>query len=679
MNSSSGKLEIFKKYFLEPLGWMLGATILLLFLLSHFQIIKIGSLVNINYLLLGTLSLFTYSLGEWIERLPHKPWSILRFFILSFFSGSIIVLFYVYVAGFEWSRYKRNNFFEGPIVIELIILSILFISSFLIILHFSKEEKKKDEQQKLIEKINKQEWVSFSEFAIYSFGLFVVFMTGMWLRIRELPYLAFWTDESTTVLVAKQIIDGNGQRLLNGEFYDRAVIYHHYLAWFMDNFSFLGLFSSTRLANTPFFIIAFVGIFLLGKYVYSKQAGFVAATLFSFSWISISLFREARFYEMFLAIFILLCFVIINLDHLIGKTKFYEKGISVIEKVTPFVRGKIWLSIWAIVILAAISFDTQSLTIFIIYPVILFGVLLFIFRGNLRSLIISTMGFFMLLLALVIGYGEDFQLSYLFKYPQPDWKQLYADLPFSEFWIFLMANQYNYLIVIGVLIVPLLFYTLKRRDFFIVAIAVGWYSIIALQGYRADVVRYFYPALPFAVIAIGIIFHTYQEAIKEFVPKSVFTAIGIFLIAMTFYGGYVESQSAIERNSRNPLKNSSYDVAMNYLISTGLSGIATFMTDNTFSMTYYLTFNTAPNYVVINSDFVPFDADKKEKYTAARQIDYREITEVPKPAYYIFVYQKDRMGEQFLTILKEMGGKEVYKEGSRMIYYFPKTESKDDR
>lgn len=658
------RLYIFKKHFLVPLGWMLSPTLLILYVLSQFNILSTKNLVDFFTLVLVTLPFFSYSLSEKLRTLSDT-WRFRTYVSsASIFCLCLVFQMYMYLAGFEPSQYIQKSTFINPLELNLLILVILYISAHLTI-SLSRDM---DASTVSLTNTKKSQEDSLAELATYSAAFILTLLGGIFMRIIQLTSLELWIDETTTVLVAKQINAGLGQSLLSGMFYDRAIIYHHYLAWFLDTFSGFDVYIAARVANIPFFFISMLGIFFLGSYVYNKKVGIIASALFSFSWISVSMFREARFYEMFTSLFVILCFLLVRLDDLITKTNWYSKAAGVMRNFgNPELKAKIiFTSIW-ILIIGVICFDTQELVGFILYPLIAVGILIFIFNKDPKSLLITFLSFFTLVAKIAYDNGSNFKLIQLIKYPQPDWKMLQPDKPFGEFFHYLSINQYSYIVVIGVLLLPLLFTTLNRRILYIFSITAGWYSIVAYQGYSASAIRYIYPALPFLTITVAYVLVRYAEALKNGIHRFIFSILILTLVTTTAYGGWVEGNSATERNSKNTAKNANYDAALNYIVSTGALGTATMLTDKGFSTPYYLLLETSPDYIVVNNDTGLLTNDE---YVNSYELDYRDIGKIKKPAYYIFSFPAPSMGPEFIPYLNSIG-KVVYQDKGGLIYYFP--------
>jgi hypothetical protein len=531
-----------------------------------------------------------------------------------------------------------------------------FVSSFIAI-SLSKDR---------IENVN--ETKSNYSFIYYTLGLLTVFFSGLVLRARYLYELNFWIDESTSVLVARQVLDGNNQTLLTGEIYGRAVLYHDYLAWVMDNFSFLGLNTSTRLANLPFYIVIFFGIFFLGKMLANKRVGLIATTLFTFSWISISIFRDARFYEIFVAAFVLLSISLVYIGQVLNKKHLLTEKITNFWKALGSDGFKFIFLLITSTLLFYFCLETQSFIVLILYSFFLFGILLSIFRPGNNGLPIAVVSATTIVLGALYKFADDFQVSYLYKAPQPEWKVIYGDKAFTEFFNYLVTNQHGYLPFFLLISTPLLVCVWNKKLFLVTSIAIGWYSTIALQGYGSEAVRYYYPALPFIMLVVAATFESYYQRVSDIkILKYVWAFMIIVILSLSLYSGIIESNTAEVRGSPNRTKNTAGDQTMEFLVSTGSFDSATMMTDTNYAMNYYLDRGETPDYVVIDSDIQPFARRKIERYTGAKQLDYRDIPQVPKPAFYVL----SNVSSEYNNYIVSIGGVMVFNNKARVVYYFP--------
>ncbi len=503
---------------------------------------------------------------------------------------------------------------------------------------------------------------------------------GLIFRTRFLSSLSFWTDESTSVLVAQRILGGYGQTLADGTVYPRAFMYHHYLAWILEMFNQVHVYISTRLANIPFYIVNSVLVYKIGKHIANRQVALLSSFLFVFSWISISMFREARFYEMFTSFFLLFCYIILRicqyvLSQDLSLIQIMRNTYTTHTSAHVYIQTKnFFVLIMALGILTIVTFDTQKMAFFITYPLMVFGVLVYILKRDIRGIYITACSCIIILLGLITAYGNEFKLSYFIKYPQPYWKMLAQDKPFVQFWNFLLDNQYAYIGVLSILVIPLLLYIHKKNIGvqYVVSVVFGWYVIIAIQGYGSDAIRYFYPVWPLVTILLGLVLYQSIVFFQGF-ARHMMVLMTIFAMLATLYGGAVESRSSLTNESRNVVKNSNYGVMIQFLSERNDFNDAVIITDNTISMSYYIHFGKAPDYIALNSDILPYSSEKKDAYTYAPEIDYRDILklreELRKPIYVMFLYQPTRMGAEYMKYFDSIAEKIYDYRSSRVIYY----------
>ncbi len=204
--------------------------------------------------------------------------------------------------------------------------------------------------------------------------LSAIICVGVYLRVKGIQELSLWVDEVNSIIVSEQIANGHGQTLLSGEPYTRAYVYHHLLAIFLKIFGNPDV--TGRLLNIPFFILSAVYIYKFGRYIKNNTVGLLSAALFSFSWFGISMARDLRFYEMFLSLFLVFSYTL-----MVTLIEYYNLERN--QRIFPTIlrNKKIRTGGIIAVVLGLIAFDTQVQTVLVLYPLIVFGVLLSIFHN----------------------------------------------------------------------------------------------------------------------------------------------------------------------------------------------------------------------------------------------------------------------------------------------------------
>lgn len=499
---------------------------------------------------------------------------------------------------------------------------------------------------------------AYSEGLLYSIGLLLLIIIGLFLRLQDVSNLFFWVDESTTMLVSERIADGKGLTLLSGKFYPRGLIYHHYIALLIKSFG-SNLYLIGRVANIPFYIITITAIYYFGKRISNKATGLVASALFCFSWISISIFREARFYEAWLSAYVLFA---ILLYHLIEKYT-QDKTLTLIN----FIKNSI-PQILLLLLVAIICYDCQELTAFILYPLTAFGLLIFFLKGEIKGVVIAIYAFLLLVLGLFTQY--KFQVfSRLIKQTDPAWKTLYPDTPILGLWNSLLSNDYRYLVFFVILsAIILIVFKKELKVLFLSAFIFAWYFIIAVQGYEVNMIRYYYPIFPFLVIQIAYCFTLSIALLKNdlFKKYTVYFLLTL-LIGYSVFSSVIESNSIATNTSKNVLKNDNFGKEIQFINSTIDINNSTIVTNNIWAGPYTAYYKKTPNYIAFDTLTVPFDLDKIDPMTNVKELDFSELPQLPKPVYVIFNYPTRRISPETFTQINSMSD-EIYRNKNIRIF-----------
>ncbi len=492
----------------------------------------------------------------------------------------------------------------------------------------------------------------------YSWGLVVIVVLGFVLRIRYIGRLQFWIDEANSVLVAKRISEGLGQTLMNGSLYSRAFIYHHYFGYLIDIFRNVNIHFLSRVINTPFLIITILIIYYFGKYIQNKSVGLGAAFLFCLSWISISMFREARFYEMWISVFI--TFILI----LYVALSMYFKD----RNVSSFLSHNAHLLI-ILAIVGVVSYDSQMLTAFILYPLILLGVFLFLFQGDIQGIILSAGSLVVLTLALWYNYGRSFRFSNILK--QTMGIHTTSGVTIFSVWNYMIGTGYGYLIIfLPIFISVFLAYRKKLNILFIYAFIISWYFIIAYQGFGPKMIRFYYPILPFlSIISSYCIFLFMKTYGKMKIIKYIVIIMIILLMTVSIRNSIVESNSILTRTSYNMFKNYNSESGLNVLKSRKDMDTSIIISDVTWSLDYYLKFGKLADFIVVDTQKRQFHKNKINPVANISEIDYQEIGKLNKSIYILFHYPSYRTSYQAKKEVERAGGKQIYRKGNQLIYY----------
>lgn len=492
--------------------------------------------------------------------------------------------------------------------------------------------------------------------------LFSIAILGLFLRLHHASALLFWIDESTSMLVARRIANGLGQTMMNELFYPRGIIYHHYIATLMrlssQNIYYIG-----RLANVPFFLMIFYTTYIFGKYIANRACGVIASIIFCFSWISISIFREARFYEMWLAFFLIFAILVYVL---------IEKYFNEKENSTVVFFKKNAFTILITGFFGIVSYDCQELTAFILYPLIIFGITVFLFQGRIKGLMISASSFVLLFIALFYKYKFSV-VEHLIIQSGPQWKSLYPATPIFGPWDFALHNDYRYLsLFILLAAINLVIFRKDIKLIFLNTFIITWYFIIAYQGYEVNMIRYYYPILPFLALSIAYNILIITAAIKRSkIDTALFSIVIISLMIYTLLSGIKESESVLKNNSKNSLKNDNLSQEIAFIQAKMDIKNATVITNNIWGAPFYLYFHRLPDYIVLDTSVTNPDEGGIEPMTGQKEIDFLEISRLQKPIYVIFNYPSQRVSAEAFNMMNRIGN-EIYRNKNIRIYLVEK-------
>jgi hypothetical protein len=494
---------------------------------------------------------------------------------------------------------------------------------------------------------------------IFYFAILVaIIMGGIYLRLKDVSSLFFWVDEANTMMVAQRIAEGKGQTWISGVFYQRGIIYHHYVALLIKYVS-SNLYYIGRAANTPFFVIIIFTIYYFSKTIFNKKIGIIASIFFTFSWVSISIFRNARFYEMWLSVILILIFL---LYQLIQRYLDYTE-----KKIYPFIKKNVLLLI-LILCFGAISYDCQELTALILYPLITFGVLIFLFKNRGKGLFIFSSSFVLLFIGLIYKYKFSAPFHFLSQ-KLPEFKALYPDTPILGLWIFLLNNQYNYLIVIFTLtIIILIIFRKNLAILFLSSIIFSWYFIVAFQGYDTSMIRYYYPIFPLLAIQISVCSMITLKLFKNNkIQQFIIGSLLIILIIFSLYSGIQESNSILSNSSKNYFNNDNFGKGLLFLKANVDIERSTVITNNIWSLPYFLYFNKTPNYIIFDDKIIKFDENKVDPMTNQPEVNYQEVLKIERPFYIIFNYPSQRTSQDSFNLINSVGN-QLFRDGNIRVY-----------
>ena len=249
-----------------------------------------------------------------------------------------------------------NSNFLKPSIVQIIITNstiLTFLFSALLIFINWNDIKVDSLKLHLERKVKKKNLLILSTIVVLT-------ILGVYLRLNHIKHLSIWYDEGLSISVAQNIAKGKGRVTANGYPYRRAKLFHNYLSLFYKQREelWVGIY-----ANIPFYIITSIFLYFFGKELKDKKTGLLTIFLFTFSWVSIAMAREVRFYEM------LVCFFTMA-------NYFFYKSFKL------YLRNKINVNFIFYLLLSiiffVISLQTQVLTFFILYGLLTFSLILYL-------------------------------------------------------------------------------------------------------------------------------------------------------------------------------------------------------------------------------------------------------------------------------------------------------------
>lgn len=611
-------MKVFEKY-CKNIDFILRTLILfsLLFIILHLTnlldltpIISFRSFTIITvYFLFGT---FLLNYKKWNNSLQEK---IDKIFSYTLIFLSLLLFF----------RILGINFLsQGSTIIQLAEYDFYLLHFFLIVTSFFFIAKQKGERQEKKNVLRMKNW--------WHIIIFILIISlGIFLRVRGIFLKSPWFDEGISMLVAQRIAEGHGPTLLSGFVYTRAPFYHQYLSLFYRAFG--ELYGYGVLANIPFFIITSIVVYLFTKDLSNKLVALFATFLFSFSWYPIAEFRNIRFYEVFLSLFMLSVYFFYKVlkkyfDSEISDTFLPLKSFS--KEVLLFFK-KNYLPITLALIFFYLGFKYQMLAAFLIPSFAITTLLIFILtkkKGFLLLFLIFTSGW---IIANINRYGCNFQLRTILYQPEITWLESLGRRGFWDTFNFFIRNDYWYFLPILISSIPILIFSKKRfGTIYLTGVVIGYYTLVALQGTGTTAVRYYYPILPLIIILTVVnLFLLFNDLSKKTKKLNFFLIMfilisGIFLT--TISSGIRESISIYGKKSRIGTNNRNYREFFDEIERKDLKTESyLIISDRHTSLMYYIHTNNIPQNIIdrMNPRFL-----KDDIYLGIKELGYRDFEDL---------------------------------------------------
>lgn len=524
------------------------------------------------------------------------------------------------------------------------------------------EQKRKDDFSEKFPRINKIpflrnfiKWI-YKEGYLCSISLIIVIIIGIIARLWHIERIGVWFDEGLSVLMAQSFLTNNYLTFPSGVFYERAFPYHWYLG-FID-IVFNRVFPEIillRIANLPFFIFNSFLIYFISKKILPKYIAVFLVLIFSISWISISMFREIRFYELSLTIYLLITMVFINYFN------YFNFNSLLISFKT---RIKSTLGLLFLLILFYFGFLIHPLIVIFLYTLSLFYLIISIQYKKIEYLIISIfsalsifIGMFFLIKK-TFPFINKFDISYLFKLPSPEWASLSQNDSISSVINFLNLNGHCFISLLIVLPIILLFEKNIKKIFIYLSTAVI-YLFLSYQGYDKNSIRYYYILVPFLLISFALIsFNIFK------IEKKIFVIIFTLLIVPYFISGFQEINSSVNFDSKNIMKSFDYNSAFLFIDKNKPYKV---FTDNQISVPYYLYFKKKPDKIIYDASVLSVSSTT-DQYLG---VDYSNFDIFSKQSnyktYFVMIYMKTQISQQNWQTLNKKA-KLIYQDKALLIY-----------
>lgn len=497
----------------------------------------------------------------------------------------------------------------------------------------------------------------YKEGYIYSFGLITIIILGIIYRAWYLGRMGFWFDEGLSVLMAHSFLTDNLFTFPSGLFYERALPYHYYLG--IINLIFHKIIPEIiflRIANLPFYIINSFLIYFLSKKILPKYTGIFAVFLFSISWIAISMFREARFYELSLTVYLSLSLIFINYF------KYFNlKSIvfSILE------RKKNLIGIIYLLLIFYIGFLIHPLIVIFLYVLAMFYFIISFKYKNYEYFIISFLtilpiftGMF-LLIKKTFPFVDKFNILYLLKLPSPEWASLSQSNSINNVLNYLILNEHLFILLILITLPPIILLEKNREKIFIYTSLTVIYLFLSYQGYDYNSIRYYYVVIPFLLITFSSICLNIFK-----IEKKIFTIIFILTMIPYFMMSFEEINATKNFNSKNIMKSFDYNSAFSFV---GANKPSKVFTDSQISVPYYIYFSKKPDKIIYDSSVLTMSSST-DQYLGVPYSSYDIFFDKHNcKTYFIMIYMRTQISQQNWQILNQKS-KLLYQDKALLVY-----------
>jgi len=354
--------------------------------------------------------------------------------------------------------------FSQPIILIICLVGIIYVFK-KIGLSFDSGIDKLNQENAKTEQVKKSFW---QRNWPYILALAIITVIGTLLRLYNLDYQNLYTDESTSYMVAQQILEQGSTD------YPRARLFSYLTAWGVDIFGDNNAFA-LRIAAVAIGSISIpITYWATNALARNKNIALFAAFLLSINAWHIAMSRAARMYILFALLFAVILTLVIK----------YGQQFFLYKKLSQFLKDY-WLRLVVLIGIYWLSFDTHSASLEILIFMMVLG-LFYLYQlyfkdiKRFKKYLYYILGLTLALVIAVIVFPKlSNKLSYFNLLTSPNWRYvqlvfkgsilsylvvlIFIFMPKKTWPSFAKADKYNIFAVIGLGIVA----ALILRTFFI--------------------------------------------------------------------------------------------------------------------------------------------------------------------------------------------------------------------
>jgi len=498
----------------------------------------------------------------------------------------------------------------------------------------------------------------------YSLALIGIVLAGSCLRLYSISNLSLWHDEALSVLVANQIGKYLLPVFLSGEFYWRALPYHYLMSFFLSLSENTNLFS--RLVNLPFFFISGLMLYLISKRILkSKLTGIISLIFYSLSPFCISMFREARFYEFYLAGYLVFMYFT-----LITLVLFFSKEG---QKNSWLLLNQFKSRIFFLFLLGILLIFTSWGFSYILYSLFFCGIIFSIVdkKGCRFWLTISLISFVLFTLGLLIYNQGNFPIIEYFIQNNVEWKGNLSLRPFGDFSNFILQGDIYFLILfiaLSVVFISIYRGSISNNYLLLLVFSLAPYIILESQGFGIYAPRYFYNYFVPLLIPIAFLFYVFFILFKNKSKKFVGWILIIVLILPMVPMAYNESKSPNELNSIIDIKNNNLDEMFEFVLENYGSEYSIFSDSHT-AVAFYVYSERLPERMLFEDKRIATENNQTDRFLNVKYQSVEEITLPDKKVVFLMWHSPGNLDSEIVDKF-DSRGKLVYKQGAKRVYVF---------